>query len=137
MHSILQSIMHSILQRHAIPSGLKLRGKGFVLLQDNDPKNTTHLFKNNYLKRKEEKGDLKVMDFPPQSPDLNPIENLWDRLMREKVKHNPTSKDNLWDVLNQCWNNLKPAVLRELVHSMPTRVKAVLKAKGAIGHTKY
>jgi transposase len=49
------------------------------------------------------------MDFPPQSRDLNPIENLWDHLKREKAKHDPTSKEKLWDVLNQCWNKLKPA----------------------------
>ena len=55
-----------------------------------------------YLRRKQEKGDLVVMDFPPQSRDLNPIENLWDYLKREKVKHDPTSKDNLWDILNRC-----------------------------------
>jgi hypothetical protein len=60
----------------------------------------------NYLRKKQEKGDLVSMDFPPQSQDLNPIENLWDRLKREKVKHDPTSKDNLSDVFNQCWNNL-------------------------------
>ena len=46
-----------------------------MLQQDNDPKHTSHMCKN-YLRRKEEKGDLVVMDFPPQSPDLNPIENL-------------------------------------------------------------
>ena len=70
--------------------------------------------------------------------DLNPIENLWDHLKREKVKHDPTSKDNLWDVLNQYWNNLKPAVLRRLVAPMPGRVKAVLKSKGGYSrHTKY
>ena len=105
-----------------------------MLLQDNDPKHTSHLCKN-YLKRKEEKGDLVIMNFPPQSPDLNPIENLWDHLKREKVKHRSTNKDNLWDVLNQSWNNIKPEVLIKLVHSMPNRVNAVLKAKG--GHTKY
>ena len=125
---------HLILQRHTIPPGLKLCGKGFVLLQDNDPKNASYLCKN-YLKRKEEKGDLKIMAFSPQSPDHNPIGNVWDNLKREKVKHNPTSKDNLWDVLSQCWNSLKPAVRQKLVHSMPNGVKAVLKTKG--GHTKY
>jgi hypothetical protein len=51
------------------------------------------------------------------------------------VKHDPTSKENIWDVLNQSWNNCKPAVLRTLVESMPGRVKAILKSKG--GHTKY
>jgi hypothetical protein len=50
------------------------------------------------------------------------------------VKHDPTSKENLWDVYNQCWNNLKPTILRTLVESMPGRVKAILKPKG--GHTK-
>jgi 23S rRNA maturation-related 3'-5' exoribonuclease YhaM len=91
-----------------------------------------------YLRRKQEKGDLVVMDCPPQSRNQNPIENLWDNLKRERVKHDPTSKDNLWDVLNQCWNNLKSAVLRRLVESMPGRIKAVLKSKGGHSHhTKY
>ena len=65
-----------------------------MLLQDSDPKHSSHLYKN-YLNRKEKKGDLKVVDVPPQSLDRNPIENLWDHLRREKVKHNPTNKDNL------------------------------------------
>ena len=60
---------HSILQRHAIPPGLRLCGKDFILVQDSDPKHASHPCKN-YLKRKEEKGDLKVVDFPSQSPDL-------------------------------------------------------------------
>ena len=124
---------HSILQRHAIPSGMKLCGRSFVLEQDNDPKHTSHLCKN-YLKTNEQKGDLVVMDFPPQSPDLNPIEHVWEHLKREKVKCNPTSLNNLWDVLNHCWNNMQQTVLGQLVHSMPHRVDAVLKAKG--GHTK-
>ena len=76
-----------------------------------------------------------VMNFPPQSPDLNPIENLRNQLKREKVKHRSTNRDNLWDVLNQSWNNIKPKVLLKLVHSISDRVNAVLKAKG--GHTKY
>lgn len=49
----------SILQRHAIPSGLCLRGVGFVLLYKNDPKHTSKLYKN-YLKNEEDQGVLTV-----------------------------------------------------------------------------
>ena len=42
---------HSILQRHAIQSGLKLCGHGFVLQQDNDPKHTSKVCRK-YLQKK-------------------------------------------------------------------------------------
>ena len=103
-------------------------------MQDNDPKHTSNICKK-YLQYKERQGELKLMDFPPQSPDVNPIEHLWEHLKREKVKHAITSKDNLWEILSDRWNNNKAPVLQALVKSMPRRVKAVLKAKG--GHTKY
>ncbi len=84
---------------------------------------------------KENQGELKLMAFPPQSPDVNPIEHLWDELKREKVKHEVTSQDSLWDVLSTCWNNIGPSTLQNLVKSMLKRVQAILKAKG--GHTMY
>ena len=55
---------HSILQRHAIPSGIRLCGQEFMLQQDNDPKHTSKLC-SSYLKSKEQKGVLSAMDFPP------------------------------------------------------------------------
>ena len=39
-----QTGYQSILQHHVIPSGLQLVGKGFVLMQDNDPKHTGKLY---------------------------------------------------------------------------------------------
>lgn len=60
----------------------------------------------NYLKKKEEDGTLKMYEHPPQSPDLNPIELLWEELDREVRKLRPTSKDDLWNCLNQAWANL-------------------------------
>ncbi|XP_073529695.1 uncharacterized protein [Phyllobates terribilis] len=64
---------HSILQRHAIPSGLRLVGPSFIFQQDNDPKHTSRLCKG-YLTKRESDGVLRQMTWPPQSPDLNPIE---------------------------------------------------------------
>jgi hypothetical protein len=62
------------------------------------------LFRKKYLiiREQEKERCTGCYKFPPQPPDLNPIENLWEHLKREKVKHNLTSKDkltNLWDVV--------------------------------------
>ena len=58
----------SILQYH-----LHLIGPKFILLHDNDPKHTARVIKN-YLHRQEEQGVLQQMVWPPQSPDLNMME---------------------------------------------------------------
>ena len=67
---------------------------------------------------KENQGELKLMAFPPQSRDVNPIEHLWDELKREKVKHEVTSQDSLWDVLSACWNNIEPSTFQNQSDNM-------------------
>lgn len=120
---------HSILKMHAIPSGMRLIGRGFLFQQDNDPKHTSKLCAT-YLKNKEDRGELKIMKWPPQSPDLNPIELLWDELDRQIRKLNPTSFDDLWEALQTSWNEIPSHVLEKLIKRMPRLVKKVLSVKG-------
>ena len=86
---------HSILQRYAIPSGLRLVGLSFVFQQEKDPKHTSRLCKG-YL-TKESDGVLSQMTRPPQSPDLNPIEMVWDELDRRVEEKQPTSAQHMWE----------------------------------------
>ena len=72
-------------------------GANFLLQQDNDPKNTSKLCKND-LGKKQSAGILSVMEWPVQSPDLNPIELLWEQLDRMVRKNCPSSQSNLWEV---------------------------------------
>ena len=72
------------------------------------------------------------MEWPPQSPDLNPIELLWEELDRRMRDLKSTSLPGLWDCLNEAWNNIPPETFQKLIERMPKLCVAVIKAKG--GH---
>lgn len=121
----------NILENNAIPSGLRLLGQTFVFQQDNDPKHTSKLCKD-YLRHLEAEGSIKVMEWPPQSPDLNPIELLWEELDREVRKSPPTSQADMWKKLQEAWFRIPPDILAKLIARMPRLCAAVIKNKG--GH---
>ena len=72
-----------ILIHHVIPSGKRLIGNCFISQHDSDPKHTVHAVKS-YLERKTTDRTLTVMDWLPQSRDLNIIEAVWYHLDRER-----------------------------------------------------
>jgi hypothetical protein len=104
----------------------------FVFQQDNDPKHTCKLAKD-WIKDHQ----VEVLDWPAQSPDLNPIEHLWWELKRRLGSNPeaPTSMGELWERVEKEWEDIPKEKCLELIKSMPRRVAAVLKAKG--GYTKY
>lgn len=119
----------NILIRNAIPSGVRLIGRGFILQQDNDPKHSSRLCRK-YLENKEADGVIVNMVWPPQSPDLNPIELLWEELDRKIRISCPSSAEELWRQLQNAWSFIERDIINKLVKRMPRLVEAVIKKKG-------
>ena len=79
--------------------------------------------------------DFEIMDWPPQSPDLNPIENLWKTLGVKVMERNPTNTEDLWVKLQEEWSKISIEDCQELIRSCSRRCAAVIESKGSF--TKY
>ena len=103
----------------------------FVFQQDNAPCHKAH----SIMEWFDEKG-IRVLDHPPQSPDLNPIENLW-RIVKISIykNHDIKSVKDLWEAFEEEWEKVDAVTCQKLIESMPKRLALVIKARG--GSTKY
>jgi hypothetical protein len=80
--------------------------------------------------------NVKLLDWPGNSPDLNPIENLWARLKKLVAQRRPSNKTELIEAIVASWHHvITVQELSGLVNSMPRRCMAVIAAKGY--PTKY
>lgn len=120
-------IINENLEESLLKVGLE---NDFIFQQDNDPKHTARKSLAFFRSSR-----IKLLDWPAQSPDLNPIENLWSILDQNVDKGDVTSKEKLLDALRETWDKIDEQQIRNLVESMPRRLQAVIEAKG--GHTKY
>ena len=103
-----------------------------IVFQHDDPKHTAIIVKKWLADQK-----FQTMQWPAQSPDLNPIENLWAivKRMLSHYERAPTNMAELWERVNIEWAKIPHQTIQNLVESMPKRIKSVLANKGL--WTKY
>ncbi len=79
-----------------------------------------------------EENNITTFKWPPQSPDLNPIENLWAicKARRQKDFGFPASKTELKRQMQEIWKKIEPELLERLSNSAIKRLREVVKRKG-------
>jgi transposase len=113
-----------ILEKH-IPEVRSMFRGSWRLQQDNDPKHTSRIARE-FL----DNNVPEVMDWPSNSPDLNPIENLWAIVKRNVELRRPRNLSELEVFLGEEWGNIPNSLLINLVNSMPQRCKEVIEKNG-------
>ncbi len=125
------AIYQEILEHFILPSADKLYGDAdFIFQQDLAPAHTAKGTKSWFNDH-----GVTVLDWPANSPDLNPIENLWGIVKRKMRDTRPNNADELKATVKETWASIPPQQCHKLITSMPRRIEAVIKAKGA--PTKY
>lgn len=125
-HIYVDDILQTVMLPYA-DENMPLR---WIFQQDNDPKHTSKKAKAFFLHNK-----LSILPWPAQSPDLNPIENLWNDLKNIVALKKVSNKNQLWTEIQKAWYSIPLERCQRLVDSMPRRCAAVIKNNGHA--TKY
>ena len=119
----------NVLVPHVIPA---IRQSALTFQQDNARLHVAHICTDLLTEN-----DIYVMDWPPYSPDVSPIEHLWDELDRHvrRRRNVPQTLGQMRRALQEEWNNIPLAKINKLIDSMMSRVHSAIAVRG--GHTRY
>ena len=118
-YTVKLTLLYTKISKKHVPNLRTAINQPAVLMQDNAPCNTAKLVKT-FLS----KGDVTVMEWPTQSPDMNPIENVWKLLNKRPKEKNPRNVEELWTRLKGEWKKISVDECKTLIHSCSKRFQA-------------
>lgn len=125
-----KEIYRNILSDVMLPYARQNMAENWKFQQDNDPKHTAKVVKKWF-----EDNQVTVLEWPSQSPDLNPIEHLWNDLKKRLPKYKIANQEQLWREIQKAWYDIPKSTCERLVMSMNRRCEELSRNKG--GTTKY
>ena len=99
--------------------------KNFILQDDNDPKHRAKI-----ITKWKSENNINSLDWPSNSLDLNPIENIWGILKNKVNKRDNKNLEEFKNNIIECWNEIKKEHIDNTINSMPKRIQMVLTNKG-------
>ena len=116
-----------ILEQTLLPFVREVYPDSHRFMQDNDPKHTSKKGQEFLSTNK-----ITWWKTPPESPDLNPIENLWHEMkefIRREVK--PKTKDELVDGITEFWGSVSGEKCRKYIRHLNKVIPRVIELGGA------
>ena len=118
---VYQNILLNIMMPYA-DDNMLLR---WSFMHDHEPKHCLRLVRSCL-----EENNINVLEWSVQSPDLNPIDSLWNDVEQHAVKAKPKNLVDLWTEIEKAWCviSVQPSV--GLVERLPRRSAAIIKNNG-------
>ena len=110
--------------------GERLIGSNFIFQQDGARCHTARYSMEWFSSNR-----INVLQWTPQSADLNPIEHLWEEIKRRMDQKPCRNASELKELVIATWRSITPDITANLVDSMSRRCQAVIAARS--GPTKY
>lgn len=116
----------NILEQGLLPFIKEVYPQGHKLMQDNDPKHTSKFIGNFFAKE-----NINWWKTPPESPDFNPIENMWHELkeyIRREAK--PHTKEELIKGIEEFWRTVDQAKCQKYIRHLRKVIPRAIELNG-------